>query len=157
MISILPIHTSISVYLVLGPQAPACAESTPRGSSPCQECQWGVRLVCIHQCSNKFLQNGETGGWLVVSLKHEANVSPEQHVQSNLKRLGQNSTGSFPAADCSFRPPASEGEEERTRLSVSLQSWPPGVQQPENLNEIFRASVLSAVRWSRCTMQASMT
>lgn len=27
-----------------------------------------------------------------------------------------------------------------------LQAWPPGVQQPESLNEIFRASVLSAVK-----------
>lgn len=27
-----------------------------------------------------------------------------------------------------------------------LQSWPPGVQQPESLNEIFKASVLSAVK-----------
>lgn len=39
----------------------------------------------------------------------------------------------------------------RTRLSVCLQSWPPEVQQPEMLNEIFKASVLSAVRWSRQT------
>lgn len=43
------------------------------------------------------------------------------------------------------------GKEGRTRLSVSPQSWPPEVQQPEILNEIFKASVLSAVRWSRQT------
>lgn len=51
----------------------------------------------------------------MVSLKHEANASPEQHAQSNLNvfSLSQNSTGSFPPAHCSSRPPASKGEEER--------------------------------------------
>ncbi len=44
------------------------------------------------------------------------------------------------------------GRQDRTMWSVSSQSWPPQVQQPENLNEIFRASVLSAVRWSRQTV-----
>lgn len=42
-------------------------------------------------------------------------------------------------------PPASKqrcrikGGYERTRLSVSTPPWPPGVQQPESLNEIFKS------------------
>lgn len=48
-----------------------------------------------------------------------------------------------------------EEEEEDDDEGRRRPPWPPGVRQPENLNEILKASVasvLSAVRWSRQTV-----
>lgn len=44
---------------------------------------------------------------------------------------------------------------EEKRGDLFLQPWPPGVQQSESLNEIFKASVLSAVCHSRGRKKAS--
>lgn len=126
------------MYSVTQQSAFICVASPRHEITP--QVGWMITMIFffIIICRCLFGGSNKLGELRFVRLLHHHPYARKNNCMQQRSMLGGTSMPASSKNTCTGR----------TGLSVSWESWPPEVRQPESLNEIFNASASSAVRWS---------